>query len=38
MKGLAVILLSIGLTGCVVETVGYVEPPMGEVIYDLATI
>ena len=34
MKGLAVILLSIGLAGCVVEPVGYVEPPMGEVVYE----
>lgn len=34
MKGLAVILLSIGLASCVVETVSYVEPPMGEVVYE----
>jgi hypothetical protein len=35
MKALAVLLLSMGLASCVVETVGYVEPPpMGAVVYE----
>lgn len=34
MKGLAVILLTVGLAGCVVESVDYVATPTAEVVYE----